>query len=61
MLKTLLLNPNEHAVIEAALAYRVEYFQDLLDNYEGFGPGIEDLYKSELKDAEDLLERVKEL
>lgn len=61
MLKKLLLNPHEHAVIEAALTHRVEYFQDLLDNNEGFGFGIEDLYKSELKDAEYLLERVKEL
>lgn len=55
------LTENQVAIINASLYHRVEYFKDLLENYEGFGVGIKELYESELKWAEETLKFFQEL
>lgn len=55
------LTENQAAIITAALYNRVEYFHDLLENFEGFGTGIKELYESELKQAEETLKFFQEL
>lgn len=55
------LTERQTAVIESALAQRVEYFTDLLENYEGFGHDIQEMYENELTWAQETLNYFKEI
>lgn len=55
------LTERQTAVITSALAQRVEYFADLLENYEGFGQGIKEMYVNELTWAQETLNYFKEI
>lgn len=60
-MKKIDLTERQTAVIESALGQRIEYFTDLLENYEGFGQGIKEMYENELTWAQETLNYFKEI